>query len=246
MAYLIFIVLIEAAFIIHVLKTGRNTLWIWVLVIVPLAGMVAYVAIEILPELMGTRAARRVVAGAKRTIDPTRDLRAAQQQLRGNESIDARRRVAEELMQHGEYAQAAEHYRLTLTGLYEHDPHLLLGLARAQFAMGEAAQARQTLDRLIQQNPGFKSAEGHLLYARALVGEGNYSKAGEEFAELVKYYPGAEAKYRYAALLGETGRSAEARALLERLLEEAELATRHYRKTQADWLNLARRELEKH
>ena len=50
---LLFIVslLIQAGFIIHVIKTGRNQLWIWVLIIPGLAfaGILAYIVVEILP-----------------------------------------------------------------------------------------------------------------------------------------------------------------------------------------------------
>jgi len=201
-------------------------------------------AIEVLPALVGSRAARRVISGAKRTIDPDRDLRNAQRHLRLNDSIDSRRRVADELCNSGKHQEAIDYYRKALTGLYEHDPHLLLGLAGAQFQFGQPSEARATLDRLIKENPDFKSPDGHLLYARALEAEDNLEKAREEFAALAVYFPGAEAKYRYAGILKKLGDTDKSHAVLARLLEEAEVSTRHYRKTQKEWLTLARRDLE--
>jgi hypothetical protein len=244
MPFFILTILIQVGLVIHIIKTGRNTIWIWVVVLLPLAGTIAYLAVEVLPELFGTRAARRVLSNAKRTIDPTRDLRQAHQKLRVNDSIDSRRRVADELCNAGKYDEAAEYYRLALTGLYEHDPHLLLGLARAQFELGEATPARETLDRLIKENPEFKSSEGHLLYARALEVEGNTSKACDELATLAKYYPGAEARYRYAALLRKTGATQQAKEVLTQLLNDAEVASHHYRKAQAEWLSRAKRDMQ--
>jgi len=99
-------------------------------------------------------------------------------------------------------------------------------------------------DRLIKENPDFKSPDGHLLYARALEADGDLEKARNEFSALAAYFPGAEAKYRYAAILKKSGDSEKANAVLTRLLEDAELSTRHYRKTQKEWLTLARRDLE--
>ena len=49
----------------------------------------------------------------------------------------------------------------------------MLGLAKAQYGLGQAAQARQTLDALIAANPSFRSQEGHLLYARAVEDSGD-------------------------------------------------------------------------
>jgi len=127
--------------------------------------------------------------------------------------------------------------------LYEQDPNLLLGLARAQFASGAFAEARATLDALIAHNPQFKSPDGHLLYARALEGEGNLDKALEEYAAVSKYYAGAEAPLRYARLLRTTGKPEQARRELKELLEHARLAPRHYRRMQQQWLSEAEREL---
>ena len=66
---------IQALLIVHCLKTGRNTLWIWVLMLLPLAGPLAYLVVEVLPELSRSRGATRAARGMRRVIDPGRDLR---------------------------------------------------------------------------------------------------------------------------------------------------------------------------
>ena len=134
-------------------------------------------------------------------------------------------------------------YRQTLTGLYESDPNLMLGLAQAQAAAGAFADARATLDDLRARNPDFRSPEGHLLYARSLEGEGRREQALEEYAALSKYFAGAEAPLRYALLLRACGRTEDARRVLHELLDHARMAPRHYRKMQQEWLLLAEREL---
>jgi hypothetical protein len=119
----------------------------------------------------------------------------------------------------------------------------MLGLARALFAKGDFSEARATLDALIAGNPEFKSPDGHLLYARALEGEGNREKALEEYAAVASYYAGAEAPLRYAQMLRAAGKKEESRRVLKELLEHARLAPRHYRKMQQQWLSDAEREL---
>src|ERR1700732_1236478 len=73
----ILLLLVQAACIVHVIKTGRNQLWIWAIFLLPGIGAVAYLAAEVLPELFGGRTARRATAGVRRMIDPNRDLRRA-------------------------------------------------------------------------------------------------------------------------------------------------------------------------
>jgi hypothetical protein len=244
MPFYILTILLQVALIVHCVRTGRNTTWIWVLALLPLAGSLAYLLLEVVPSFTSGRAARRTLSTVQRTFDPSRDLRDAHRQLRTTGSIDARRRFADELLANKKYDEAIENYRLTLTGLYEHDPLLMQGLARAQFEKGDVTAARQTLDQLIAHNPDFKSPESHLLYARALEEEGNLDKAKTEYEVLSGYYPGAEARYRHAVCLKKTGQVELARGLLMKLLDDAELSNRHARKLQKEWLTLAKRELE--
>ena len=234
-------IIVQVALIIHVVKTGRNQIWIWVLALLSLPGAIAYIAVEILPELFRSRTAQRTARGLRKAVDPGRDLRRYESEARVASNVASRQRYAEELVRHQRYDEAIAQYREALTGLYEHDPNLMQGLAQAQFGKGDAAAARATLDELIQRNPEFRSPAGHLLYARALEAEGNVPKALEEYAVLAPSYPGAEASVRYAQLLLAQGRRAEAQKVARELLEQARIAPGHYRRAQRPWLDAAQR-----
>ncbi len=236
-------VVIQVLLIIHCIRSGRNTLWIWAIALLPLAGPVAYVLVEILPALFRSRGTRLAVRGVRKALDPEQDLRRFELESRTTGDVASRQRYADELTRQGRPADAIAVYNQALTGLYQSDPNLMLGLAQAQFAAGAFADARATLDALIARNPDFRSPAGHLLYARALEGEGNRAKALEEYQELSKYYAGAEAPLRYAQLLRASGRTDEARTVLRELLDHARLAPRHYRKMQQEWLSIAEREI---
>src|SRR5262250_1541101 len=136
--------LIQAGFIIHVIKTGRNQLWIWVLIIpgLALAGILAYIVVEILPELVRSRTAQRTARGFRRAIDPGADLRRYESEARVAGNVASRQRYAQELVRHGRFDDAISQYREALAGLYQHDPNLMLGLAQAQFGKGDAAATR--------------------------------------------------------------------------------------------------------
>jgi hypothetical protein len=234
---------IQVILIIHCIRTGRSWLWMLAIGLLPFAGSVAYVLVEILPDLFRGSGTRRAVRGVRRALDPEQDLRRFEAEARTIGDVASRQRYAGELIRQGRPADAIAVYRQALSGLYESDPNLLLGLAQAQFAAGAFAESRATLDTLIARNPDFRSPEGHLLYARALAGEGNRDKALGEFAELTKYFSGAEAPLRYAQLLKESGRADDARRVLQELLEHARMAPRHYRKMQQEWLATAEREI---
>jgi hypothetical protein len=235
--------LIQVGLIVHVIKTGRNSLWIWAIALLPAAGPIAYVVMEILPGLFGGRTARRARAGVQKFIDPDRNLRRASAEVEISGNVDARRRLAEELFNRGQYDAAIGVYSAGLKGIFEHDPTLLLGLARALYAKKDHAAARAMLERLTQQNPDFNSADARLLYARSLEADGALEAAEHEYAAIAPGYPGAEARFRQGMLLKRRGKPDEARRVFTELLESAELGPAHYRKAQGEWLDRARSEM---
>src|ERR1700761_6108736 len=156
MSYLILSILIQVILIIHVIKTGRNQIWIWVLALLSVPGAIAYIVVELLPDLFRSRAAQRTAKGFKKAMDPTADLRRYENEARVAGNVAAKQRYAEELSRQGRYDDAIAQFTAAATGLYENDPNLLLGVARAQFGKGDPAGARTTLDELIRANPDFK------------------------------------------------------------------------------------------
>lgn len=234
-------IIIQVVLVVHVIKTGRNQIWIWVLALLSYVGIIAYIAAELIPELLQSRTAQRTARGFRKAMDPEGDLRRLENEARVGGNVASRQRYGDELVRHGRYDEAIAQYRSALTGLYEHDPNLMLGIARAQFGKGDAPAARATLDELIRLNPEFRSPDGHLLYARALEAEGNIAKALDEYQVLAPSYPGAEAAVRYAQLLQAQGRREDAKKVARELLEQARIAPAHYRKAQKSWLDAAQR-----
>ena len=234
-------IVIQVLLIVHCVKTGRSWIWIWVLALLSFPGIIAYVAVELVPDLFRSTPARRAARGMKKALDPGADLRRYGEAARVTGGVASFQRYAEELTRHGRYEEAIATYREALKGLYAHDPNLLLGIARAQFGKGDAGAARATLDELTRENPDFRSPDAQLLHARALEAEGNVAQALEAYQALAPAYPGAEASVRYAQLLAAQGQRERAATVARELLEQARIAPAHYRRAQRDWLDLAAR-----
>lgn len=240
MALAALIYLVQIGLIVHVLRTGRNMYWILFLIMAPGIGGLAYVIAELLPDLMQNRRARTAIRGIRKSLNPGAELQQWQRELDRSGSVDAARHLASQLVESGRHAEAIQLYENALSGLYEHDPDLMLGLATAQFRNGRFADTRNTLDLLIEKNPDFKSPDGHLLYARAVEACGDDDKALDEYKAVAAYYAGAEAPLRYGQILERLGKAEDALAQYEEIISNAELAPRHYRKAQREWINLAR------
>jgi hypothetical protein len=227
----------------HVMRTGRPGQWIFIIMGLPLAGCLAYLFIEILPDVRHSQAARQAVRDIGAVIDPERDLREKAQRVADADTVENRAALAEECLRRGRAAEARQLFQSCLTGVHATDHALMLALARAEFALDDHAGACATLERLRAAHPSLDCPDGHLLYARAKEQQGEFEEALSEYAALVGYYPGEEPRCRLALLLQKAGRVAEAKALFEEVVRSVERASRLYYRTERDWYHVARRNL---
>jgi hypothetical protein len=231
---------LELACIVHAAKTGRIFPWLFVIIFLPMIGCIAYFIVEILPDLMRSRATHSLAANVRAAADPHRGLKQAQRAVEMVGSVNAKRSLAEQYVARGRYEEAVTLYQDMLVGQFREDPALLQGLARAQFMAGDGAGAQATLDALQKADPGFVSEDAHLLYARALELQGKDDEALDEYRKLVRYFAGEEARCRYALLLKKTGADAEARTLFAEILKSLDGAPAHYRRAQKEWGDIAK------
>lgn len=234
---------LQIACCVHVVRTGRPLYWVFILLVFSFLAVIIYFIAEILPDLRHSPSARRTVRSVRDRLDPDRDRCDAARLLKASDTPENRRRLAEESLRSGDYAQACELYEQALKGLYATDPDLMLGLAKSQFGLGDSAKARATLDALIAANPGFRSADGHLLYARAVEDTADAAAAIHEYEAVVQGYPGEEARARFGLLLKRQGDHARARSVFQEILDRSDAAPRYYQREQRDWIEVAKREL---
>jgi len=241
----ILIWVMQLALIIHVIKTGRSYYWIMFLIFVPLLGGLAYFFIEVLPQFSNSITGQRAVRTVKHTLNPGAGLRQHEAAWKQSPNVDNSRRYAEALLDSGDAGQAEDIVNQALKGLFETEPTLLLLKAHIEFETERAGNAVTTLELLQEHNPDFRSAEGHLLYARSLEAVGKIDDAVREYSAVSGYFPGVEARYRLALCLEAAGKATASRTELESILNDAKLAPAHFRKSQKPWLDAVRSELAK-
>jgi hypothetical protein len=235
---------IQLLLIIHVLKTGRNRYWIFILLFLPLIGGAAYLVVEVLPEFMGSVSGQRARRGMQQLIDPGGDIRACARAWEQSPNAENGRRYAQSLISADKADEALGILQQARSGFFENDPTLLLLEAQGQFLKEDWKASLEALQRLKAENPDFHSAEADLLRARALEADGRREEAIALYRGVAGYFPGVEARYRFAVALGANGEKAEAREEFEGILRDAQLAPPHFRRSQRSWISEARKALK--
>ena len=237
------VVLLDITLIYHASRTGRLQPWAFIILMIPVVGALAYIVVELVPEWFGSpgaQQARKRIAGK---LDPEKRYRELSDRLAGSDTIANRDALAVECLKIGRFDEAARHFDHILNLPMGSEPAYALAKAQAEFGRNRPADALAELEDLQKRWPDFQSAEGHLLYARALAEVGRIDEALAEYHAVAAYFPGAEARVRYGMLLHMVGRTAEGRVVLNELLLQMKRAPKYLREAQAEWLSIAEKQL---
>lgn len=231
--------LFSVALCVHVVRTGREMYWLFIILFLqPIGGLVYLVAV-ILPEIFGGSAARRVSQAARETLDPTRAYRTAQKAHEDTPTVANKIRLAAAATSLGRHEEAERLYREGAQGIHAEDPTLLLGRATALVELGRPAEALPLLDQLAADPDKGRTPAESLTLARALEGLGRTAEAEEAYQVAASRLPGLEGMGRYAAFLARSGRRDEARSMVAEMDARIAKAQGPFRAEARTWRNLA-------
>jgi hypothetical protein len=242
--FVIISVLIQLGFAIHVLKTGRKPIWVIIIGFIPILGCLAYIIVELMPGWTGKQSEQQAQARIKQSLYSEKDLKEALRNLEIADTVNNRTKLAEQYLLREQFQEAKDLYQKCLVGINKTDPMTMLGLATADFGLGNYAETIATLDALKVANPDFKSPDGHLIYARAQEGVGNIASAMQEYDALIIYYPSPEPTCRFALLLKANGDPDRANELFKKVVDYSINAERHYNYINEEWVTMAKREIQ--
>jgi hypothetical protein len=220
--------------IVHLMRTGRNPLWLTALIFLPVVSALAYLVVEVLPGMGSNRHVRTARAKAIDAIDPERELRAARDALELADTAANRLRVADALAGLGRHGEAVPLYRESIAMTPGAPDVRAQGkLALSLFETGHAAETMTLLDAIPTPTGQSERDRQALLRARALDHGGRKAEALDLYADIVTRMPGEEARCRYAALLIEQGWERKALGVLEEVEGRMKRLSRHQRAADA-------------
>ena len=244
MPFFILSALIQICCVVHIIRTGRNQMWLLAVVFLPIAGSAAYFLLEVGPGLWGGRQAQAVRTSAIKALDPERELRAAVDALKLTETPANHIRAGDALAALGRGEEAIGHFEAALSGVNAGDRSTKFRLATVLLATGKAARALEIIDSL-PASASSDSDRNLLLRAKCLEALDRPAEAMVIYADIVTRVPGEEVRCRYAALLLAAHRNTEARTLLTEVSDRARRLTRRQRAAEARMYDWAATELAK-
>ena len=237
MPILVISLIIQITLIIHVIRTGRPNLWILLILFAPGIGSAIYVLMEILPSTGIFRSFRKAEQKVIKALDPTRELRAAQEAFDLTPTVGNRLRLADASVEMGDFANAERLYRDCLEGQFVDDPTVLLGHARALVELGRNQDALNRINQL--RVLGREGAAEALLFARAAEALGQHEEAEDAYAFAAPRIPTLEAHARYIRFLRHIGKDIDATRELQEFDVRLSRVPRHFQSAARKWRTFA-------
>lgn len=229
---------LQAICVIHCLRKGNPGKWIWIIVLLPFIGSLAY----LYTEVFSRQDVSKVQTGVGALFNPGGNLKKLEQNLKFSDTFKNRVMLADAYLQAGQTERAIELYLSGLTGTFEENEYVLIQLMTAYFGK-ERYEDVLPIAKKIQHLPQFARSKAHLLYARALQYTGNTAQAEQQYKMMAARFANYEARYYYSLLLQQMGKTEEAHALLTAMADEQPHLSSAERRDNRKWLSLAKEKL---
>lgn len=243
MIFIVASILVQLACAVHIVRNGRNPLWLTVVIFLSIPGCLAYFFVEVLPSQRHNRSVRAAGQIIAKKVDPERDIRAARERLEVADTAANHSLLADALAEAGRHAEAVPHYEAAIERQPAAGRGDLLKLAAALLESGRAESALETIARTPPAGSLSAADQQSFLKARALETAGRREEALDLYSDVIERLPGEEALCRFAALALELGRRDEARVALEKVEFKARRLSRIERAANGEMYEWAARTL---
>jgi hypothetical protein len=223
----------------HAVKTGRDSFWLWIILMFQPIGGAVYFFLNIVPDIFGGATAQKVSRAARDTLDPHHEYREAKIACNETPTVRNQSRLAHAAAHLGHHAEAEALYNAAAQGVHADDPALLLGRAKSLLELDRAAEALTTLEKLGEDPAHGRTPPAALAMARAYDALGRTEEADRAFQWTSERMPGFEALARYAAFMVHAGRKDEARDIVRELDQRMTKLRGQFRKEAQSWRDLA-------
>ncbi len=223
--------------IVDVVRVGASWYWIWIILMFPGLGAIAYFVV-VRSGWLGDRGRALSPASARR-LQSRRRIRQLDVQLNHWRGPAVLAEKGDELLILAKYDDALRHFlEAKENGGAIEDVNF--GLAQAYQVLGRFADAVPPLDELVEATPDAYLGRALLQLGRSLDESGEKERAEKVLRQVLARRTSIEAQVRLARLLFARGQNDEGARLLAEVKSDAALLPRYLRREHGAWIRAAR------
>ena len=217
--------------LVHFMRRRPDNYWLWIIMIGGGLGALAYIIMEVLPDLGLLRLQFRIISHRKR-------IRQLEVLIIDNPSAGNYEELADLYFEKKNYGKAKECYDRAISSRTDSpDPFYRRALCEIELKDFQAAAADLELVTRKDSNYDYQRAAGLLAYVWSQTGQPE--NAGKLFQHVTETSTLSETQYNYAQFLAETGKQAEAREWAQRIINKKVTMPRYLKRRERPWFRRA-------
>lgn len=222
--------IVQALFIIHVIKTGRNTSWIYLLIFLPFAGGIAYLVVEFIPSMFSSRRVDRAFESITDMARPGGRIGRMEDLALHSPTFKNVSALGDAYLDLGRYSDAARIYRSCLKPPFENNDIYLYKLAFAYYKTVELEKADEIMEKISTIGLGRLKAQEMLLRAKILEGMERWDEAKQHYLDATLKTSDLSYRFEYGLYLKRTGDLQDSKVEFEKVSDIFQRLPRAYQK----------------
>ena len=229
--------LIQGLAILHFIRRRPETYWLWIIIFLGPLGALAYIAMEVIPDLGLLRQSFEVFPRRKR-------IRMLEALVLDNPSAGNYEELGDLYLDERNFTRAKDCFDKALSSRMDL-PDAVYRRGIAEIELGDFASAVTDLERVTSRDPKYDSHRAAGLLAHAYARTGKPSEADALFCRVTNISTSSETYFNYASFLASQKRTAEAREWAQRILAKKPTMPNYLRRRERPWFRRANALLKK-
>jgi hypothetical protein len=224
-------ILLQLVAIIHFVRRRPDTFWLWIIIIGGGIGALAYLFMEMLPDLTLLKGTGNIFARHNK-------IKRLEAIVKDNPSPGNLEELADAYLEDKKYATAKHLYdRSISTRTDSPDPFYRRGICEIELKDYESAL--KDLQHVVAKEPKYDFLRAQGLLAHAYARTGDPTEAERYFVSATQTSTISETLYNYADFLASQGRHAEARQWAQRVVDKKATLPGYLKRRERPWFRRA-------
>lgn len=206
--------ILQALLIIHVIKTGRDTSWIYILIFIPIAGGIAYIVVELIPAIFTRHRITNVTGTIDTIVNPGGKIERLEEQVSISPTFKNLTILGDAYFDAGRYSDAIKMYDDALKPPFDSDSKYLIKKSNAYLNSGKLEDAIKELNLSEKILNGNLPEEGLLIKSMIHEKSGQCDVAKEYLIKACNIKNDFFYRFEYGKLLSRIGEKNEAERVL--------------------------------
>lgn len=223
--------ILQAIAIIHFIRRRPDWYWLLVILIGGWLGALVYILVEMIPDAS-------LLSTSFQVFPRRRRIRELERAILDNPSAGNYEELGLLYLDDGDFSRARAAYDKAIASRSD-SPDAFYRRGVAEVALGDFAAAIPDIERAVASDPSYDFHRAKGLLAHAYAQTGHPDKAEPLFQQATKISTISETYYNYALFLQSQGRTAEARAWAQKILDKRPTMPGYLRRRERPWFRKA-------